>query len=52
MTPRPPALLTAAASSGPAATFMPASMMGCLIPNSSVIGVEIVGVLIVVVVKV
>lgn len=36
MTPRPPALETAAARSGPAATFMPASMMGCLSPKSSV----------------
>jgi hypothetical protein len=47
MTPRPPALVTAAASSLPAATFMPASRMGCLIPNNLVRGVEIVGVLMV-----
>ena len=40
MTPSPPALVTAAASSGPAATFIPASSTGCLIPKSSVIGVE------------
>ena len=38
----PPALLTAAASSGPAATFMPASMIGTLRPKSSVMGVLMV----------
>jgi len=41
MTPRPPALVTAAASLGPAATFMPASMTGCLIFRRSVIVVLI-----------
>jgi hypothetical protein len=41
MTPRPPALVTAAASLGPAATFMPASMMGCWILKRSVMGVRI-----------
>merc|ERR1719262_563765 len=39
ITPRPPALVTAAARAGPAATFIPARMTGCLIPKSSVIGV-------------
>ena len=37
----PPALVTAAASLGPAATFMPARRMGWLIPKSSVISVRI-----------
>lgn len=36
MTPRPPALVTAAASFGPAATFIPASMTGWLILRRSV----------------
>jgi len=36
MTPRPPAFVTAAASFGPAATFIPASMTGCLILRRSV----------------
>ena len=36
MTPRPPAFVTAAASFGPAATFIPASMMGWLILRRSV----------------
>ena len=38
----PPALETAAASSGPEAWFMPARMMGCLMPSSFVMGVWIV----------
>ena len=60
MTPNPPAFVTAAANSGPAATFIlnwsarlgncgtigdetdPASRIGCLIPKSCVMGVEIV----------
>lgn len=36
----PPALVTAAARRGPAATFMPASMTGCWILNSLVKGVS------------
>lgn len=71
MTPRPPAFVTAAASSGPAATFIlqkrenvffssdtqrivcyakpgrrtyPAKRMGCLMPNSSVMGVVMVAI--------
>lgn len=36
MTPRPPAFVTAAASLGPAATFIPASRIGCLIFRRSV----------------
>ena len=36
MTPNPPAFVTAAASFGPAATFMPASSTGCLILSMSV----------------
>lgn len=32
---------------GPAATFIPARRMGCLIPNISVIGVEIVDILVI-----
>lgn len=36
MTPRPPAFVTAAASFGPAATFIPASMTGWLILRRSV----------------
>lgn len=32
----PPALVTAAARAGPAATFIPAREMGCLRPKSSV----------------
>lgn len=43
MTPRPPALVTAAASRGLDVPFMPASTMGCLIPKSSVTGVLIFG---------
>eukprot|EP00924_Labyrinthula_sp_SR-Ha-C_P006634 maker-scaffold_29-snap-gene-0.53-mRNA-1 protein AED:0.03 eAED:0.03 QI:934/1/1/1/0/0/2/25/65 len=39
ITPSPPAFVTAAASLGPAATFIPASRIGALIPNNSVIGV-------------
>jgi len=35
-----PELVTVAASFGPAATFMPASMMGWLMPKSFVRGVE------------
>lgn len=46
ITPNPPAFVTAAASSGPAATFIPASIMGCWIPNSFVMGVVMIGVLI------
>ena len=38
----PPALETAAASSGPDAWFIPARMMGCLMPSSFVMGVWIV----------
>jgi hypothetical protein len=38
-TPRPPAFETAAASSGPAATFIPAKRIGCWIPNNLVSGV-------------
>lgn len=41
MTPRPPAFVTAAASLGPAATFMPARRTGCLILRRSVTGVRI-----------
>lgn len=41
MTPIPPALETAAASLGPAATFIPASMMGWLIFKRSVVTVRI-----------
>lgn len=41
MTPRPPAFVTAAASLGPAATFMPASMIGWLIFKRSVVTVRI-----------
>ena len=41
MTPRPPAFVTAAASFGPAATFMPASMIGWLILRRSVTVVRI-----------
>lgn len=41
MTPIPPALETAAASFGPAATFIPASMMGWLIFKRSVVTVRI-----------
>ena len=41
-TPHPPALLTAAASAGPEATFIPAKMTGCFMPSSLVIGVSIV----------
>ena len=37
----PPAFVTAAASLGPAATFMPARRMGWLMPKRSVIGVRI-----------
>jgi hypothetical protein len=37
----PPAFVTAAASLGPAATFMPASMTGCLIFSRSVSFVRI-----------
>lgn len=36
MTPNPPAFVTAAASFGPAATFIPASSTGCLILSMSV----------------
>ncbi len=39
--PRPPALVTAAAKLGPAATFIPANKTGCFIFRSSVIGVLI-----------
>lgn len=41
ITPIPPALVTAAASLGPAATFMPASMIGWLILSKSVTVVRI-----------
>ena len=41
MTPIPPALLTAAASLGPAATFIPANMTGWLIFRRSVTVVRI-----------
>lgn len=41
ITPRPPAFVTAAASRGPAATFIPASKTGCLILRRSVTGVLI-----------
>lgn len=41
ITPIPPALVTAAASLGPAATFMPASMIGWLIFSRSVTAVRI-----------
>jgi hypothetical protein len=36
MTPKPPALVTAAANLGPAATFIPAKRIGCLIFKASV----------------
>ena len=38
----PPAFETAAASSGPDAWFIPARMIGCLMPSSFVMGVSIV----------
>jgi hypothetical protein len=41
MTPNPPAFVTAAASFGPAATFIPASITGCLILSMSVTAVLI-----------
>ena len=40
MTPKPPLFVTSAANSGPAATFMPANIIGRSMPNSSVIAVE------------
>jgi len=40
--PNPPAFVTAAARPGPAATFIPARKMGCLILNSFVRGVVMV----------
>ena len=40
--PNPPAFVTAAASPGPAATFIPARKIGCLTPKSLVRGVVIV----------
>jgi hypothetical protein len=40
--PSPPAFVTAAAKPGPAATFIPARKMGCLILKSFVRGVVIV----------
>jgi len=40
--PKPPAFVTAAARPGPAATFIPARKMGCLILNSFVRGVLMV----------
>ena len=42
MTPNPPALVTAAARPGPAATFIPARKIGCFILKSLVRGVVIV----------
>lgn len=45
-TPRPPALVTAAASLGPAATFIPAKKMGWLILKRSVMGVRICSVVV------
>ena len=41
-TPNPPLLVTAAASSGPADWFIPARMIGYLMPNKSVTPVLIV----------
>jgi len=41
LTPIPPSLQTAAASSGPAATFMPASIIGWVMPSNFVTGVLI-----------
>ena len=38
----PPAVETAAASSGPDAWFIPARIIGCLMPSSFVMGVWIV----------
>jgi hypothetical protein len=40
-TPNPPALQTAATSSGSVIQFMPASIIGCFIPNTSVMRVFI-----------
>jgi hypothetical protein len=40
--PNPPALHTAATSSGVVTQFIPASIMGCLQPNNSVKGVLII----------
>jgi len=42
--PNPPAFVTAAARPGPAATFIPAKKIGCLILNSFVRGVTIVAI--------
>lgn len=43
ITPMPPEFVTVAANLGPAATFMPASMMGWFILNNLVKGVENTG---------